>query len=924
MVYQYKQFHIITTQWSTQAIGSTVDGCIARLAVLAIACLGNIGSAWAGGANLVPAETAVAIAVNDVVHVDTAYHVKNPLHRAVLSPDGVEFSPTIGGLKWQWQLESIRLDGGRTLSQAGRAPAGTQRQNSIQFTRGEVIEEYVLKTRSMEQRFVISAPLSSEGHDLIVEGAVQADALFSETDEGWQWGTGAAAVRLGDVYVFDANGHEVPARMVVNADSTRIVVDGGALAGAAYPVTIDPEIATSDIRISDMGPDQTGSYPAFNARSAYNSTNNEFLVVWRGEDNTAPVVNGENEIYGQRIDAATGAELGVNDFRISDLGDDGETTATVRDNFLATEPSVAYNSTNNEYLVVWWGDDDTGALVDDEFEVYGQRLDGATGAEIGTNDFRISDMGSDGDTNFSATGVDLVYNSTENEYLAVWSGEDDTAPLVDGEYEIYCQRLNAETGAEVGTNDMRVSDMGDESETNAFTRDNFGARNPKVAYNGTNNEYLIVWEADDDAGALIDHESEIWGQFLDGASGAEVGTNDFRISDMGASDGSFTFLATGPDVAHNSTNNEFLVVWRGVDDTAPLVANESEILGQRIDAISRGEVGTNDFRISDMGDDSETDSVIRQRFGTSSPTVAYNVDANEYLVAWTGDDDSAPLVDGELEVFIQRISGATGAEVGVNDFRLSDMGDDSESNASVRDNYQAVRVEVIYGTTNDCFLLSWDGQDDSTNVSDNTLVSFEREVFIRFFVNPNTEPDAIDDALSVDEDSMGNVLDVLDNDSDVDGDSPTITALGALDQGGSAQIAGDSLSITYAPAADFVGTETFTYTIDDGNSGTDTATVTVTVGDVNDDPTAVDDTAMVAEDATNTTFDLLDNDLIAPDTGETLTITAVGTPDNGGAVMITNSGADVGYAPAGDFLARRPSPTPSAMAMVGPIAERSP
>ncbi len=32
--------------------------------------------------------------------------------------------------------------------------------------------------------------------------------------------------------------------------------------------------------------------------------------------------------------------------------------------------------------------------------------------------------------------------------------------------------------------------------------------------------------------------------------------------------------------------------------------------------------------------------------------------------------------------------------------------------------------------------------------------------------------------------------------------------------------------VSYTPAANFIGTETFTYTISDGNGGTDTATVT--------------------------------------------------------------------------------------------------
>ncbi len=51
----------------------------------------------------------------------------------------------------------------------------------------------------------------------------------------------------------------------------------------------------------------------------------------------------------------------------------------------------------------------------------------------------------------------------------------------------------------------------------------------------------------------------------------------------------------------------------------------------------------------------------------------------------------------------------------------------------------------------------------------------------------------------------------------------------------------DGSALRYAPKADFFGTETFTYIVEDGHGGTATATVTVTVDNVNDDPTANDD-----------------------------------------------------------------------------------
>jgi hypothetical protein len=42
--------------------------------------------------------------------------------------------------------------------------------------------------------------------------------------------------------------------------------------------------------------------------------------------------------------------IGTADFRISDMGGTGDTA------FGGRSPSVAYNSTDSEFLVVWWGD----------------------------------------------------------------------------------------------------------------------------------------------------------------------------------------------------------------------------------------------------------------------------------------------------------------------------------------------------------------------------------------------------------------------------------------------------------------------------------------------------------------------------------------------------------------------------------------
>ncbi len=71
-------------------------------------------------------------------------------------------------------------------------------------------------------------------------------------------------------------------------------------------------------------------------------------------------------------------------------------------------------------------------------------------------------------------------------------------------------------------------------------------------------------------------------------------------------------------------------------------------------------------------------------------------------------------------------------------------------------------------------------------------------------------------------------INVLGNDVDPDGDSLTVTQAGPSANGSMVSINPDG-TVIYTPVAGFVGTDTFTYTVDDGNGGTNTATVQVMV-----------------------------------------------------------------------------------------------
>ncbi len=149
----------------------------------------------------------------------------------------------------------------------------------------------------------------------------------------------------------------------------------------------------------------------------------------------------------------------------------------------------------------------------------------------------------------------------------------------------------------------------------------------------------------------------------------------------------------------------------------------------------------------------------------------------------------------------------------------------------------------------------------------------------------NDNPTANNDSATVAEDSNATAIGVLSNDSIAPdtGETLTVTAVTAPTHGTVTLTNG---VVRYKPAANFNGTDTFTYTISDGNGGTDTATVTMTVTSVNDNPTANNDTATVAEDSSATAINVLGNDSIAPDTGETLTVTAVTSPSHGTAALV--------------------------------------
>ena len=161
-------------------------------------------------------------------------------------------------------------------------------------------------------------------------------------------------------------------------------------------------------------------------------------------------------------------------------------------------------------------------------------------------------------------------------------------------------------------------------------------------------------------------------------------------------------------------------------------------------------------------------------------------------------------------------------------------------------------------------------------------------------------PVADDDFYSVNEDEVLEITGpgVLDGDTDVD--SPILTASLLTDSiFGSTMLDSDG-SFTYIPNADFFGTDSFEYEVDDGTGGFDSATVTITVNSVNEKVTTTDDSYSVNEDEILKMSDLgvLLNDNDADD--DVLTVSLL-TGSTSGSLELNSDGSFT-YTPNADFF----------------------
>jgi len=199
------------------------------------------------------------------------------------------------------------------------------------------------------------------------------------------------------------------------------------------------------------------------------------------------------------------------------------------------------------------------------------------------------------------------------------------------------------------------------------------------------------------------------------------------------------------------------------------------------------------------------------------------------------------------------------------------------------------------GTTTYTPNPNYTGTDTFTYVITDTDGLTDTAVVVVTIDPANDPPVAVDDATTTDEDTPV-TIDVLLNDSDVDGDSISTASILAGPTNGSVVINPDGTT-TYTPNPNYNGTDTFTYVITDIHGLTDTAVVVITIDPVNDPPVAVDNASTTDED-TPVTIDVLANDDDVD--GDSISTTSVLVGPTNGSVVINPDGTTT-YTPNANY-----------------------
>jgi hypothetical protein len=363
-----------------------------------------------------------------------AYRVSFDAAGVELRPTGAEASLSLSLTSIERGGHAIPLDRGEWQGDANRAERQVAPgiREAVTVRDGQIEWDVVLgSTPAGRGDLVVSADLTGATH-AVPDGDTLRLGL-----------PGGGELRMGELVVKDATG-AVLHRALPRFDSgrLRLTVPHDALAGATYPLTLDPTVSPERV-VSAAASNQ------YDSDVAFDGTN--YLVVWTDARN-GPM----GDIYGTRIDPD-----GVV------LDPDGILITTSTPNSDQFQPTVVYYG---PYYLVAWSDRRNG-----NYDIYGTRVR-TNGTVLDTSAAPFSTAPG------SQFEPEIAFNGTD-QFLVVW--EDYRAGSIS---DIYGTRFSVASG---GLDPAGISI--------AVAAGTQGA--PSVVSYGTH--YLVVWQ-DDRSGTSYD------------------------------------------------------------------------------------------------------------------------------------------------------------------------------------------------------------------------------------------------------------------------------------------------------------------------------------------------------------------------------------------------------------------------------------
>ncbi|HYH96685.1 Ig-like domain-containing protein, partial [Hyalangium sp.] len=679
------------------------------------------------------------------------------------------------------------------------------------------------------------------------------------------------------VWADDRNGTNNTDIYGTRVTSQGVVLDPSGLAISNAPVfQVDPSVAFDgsrylvawyDSRTDSGGPDIYGTRvtrtglvldpTGLSISNPSTDSSQVFPVVASTGANFLVVWQQDSDMFGARVSGGSGAVL-----------DPGVLLTTVVNWQFA--PDVATNGTN--FLVVWH---DTRGDVSD---IYGTRVS-LTGDILDPLGLALSTAVN------SQTGAAVASNGTD--YLVVWQDQRNGATLGT---DIY--------GARVTSGGVVL-----DSALNIVTQGNYYRSNPDVASNGA--DYFVVWSSNESPSS----GSNIFGTTV--TSTGVVGTSGSGTTICGA-----TGSQIRATLAFNGTN--YLVVWTDLRNTGG-----EDIYGNLVSAagLPGSFLG---FPISTAPGHQEL------------PRVASN--GADFFVVW---DDYRS--DGSGDVYGARVSGAgavldsTGVAIsaGANSQKYSNVGSSGSDYFVAWQDLRSNWSWDVYGTqvsstgsvkTPTGLLIAGDGWNEQVPSMASAaplqlLIVYQRydgsstynnERIRGRLITLNRAPSAVGQSVQLSEDTSAAVTLAG---TDPDGDPLSFAITTAPAHG---TLSGTPPHLTYTPAPDYSGPETFSFTVTDVENITSApATVSLTINPVNDPPVAAATSVALDED-TPRSFTLQGTDV----DGDALTYEVATAPAHG---ALSGTPPNLIYTPATNyhgadsftFIVRDPSGVGSAPANLG-------